>query len=165
MGELRRAVQDQLAEPGVPLRHEAAALDRRHDLARGPEFPRDLHRRGLGCCFDRAIEAHFEIDVPFDSVVHQHAARFLGLEHVDDRRQFLILDDNLRRDVFGFGARVGDAHGDQFANVADLVDDERRLFRCLKSGEGRYRPDGADVGEVFGGKNRRPQVIGDANSR
>ena len=35
MGKLGCAVQDELSEPGVPLRDEAATLDRRHDLTGG----------------------------------------------------------------------------------------------------------------------------------
>ena len=88
-----------------------------------------------------------------------------AFEHVDDRRQLFVLDDDLGGDVFRLGAGVGDAHGDQFADVADLVDDQRRLFRRLKARQGRDRPDGAHIGQVLGGEDRGPQVLGDANCR
>ena len=86
----------------------------------------------------------------------QHAARLLRLEHVDDRRQFLVFDDDLRRDVFRLGARVGDAHRDQLADMADLVGDQRRLLRRLEAGQRRYRPDAGDALQVLGGENGRP---------
>ena len=122
------------------MRDEAATLDRRHDLARGAQFARDLHGRGLRHRFDRTVEADLEVDVPLDRVVHQHAARLLRLEHVDDRRQLFVFDDDLSRDVFRLGARVGDAHGDQFADVADFVGDQRRLLRRLKPGQREIPP-------------------------
>ncbi len=112
MRELGCAVDDQLAQPRVPLRDEASALDRRHDLAGGSQLARDLHRRRLGDRFDRAVETDLEIDVPLDLIVHQHAAGLLRGEHVDDGRQLLIVHRDLRRDVLRLGPRVGDAHGD-----------------------------------------------------
>ena len=61
-------------------------------------------------------------------------------------------------------ARIGDAHRDQFADVADLVGDQRRLLRRLKPGQRRDRPDRPHAGQVLGGENRRSQLIGNANS-
>ena len=164
MRKLGRAMQDQLALPALPQRDEAAALDRRHDLARGAKLARDLHRRGLGRGFDRAVEADLEEDVSLDRVVDLNAARLLRLEHVDDRRQLVVFDGDLRRDVFRLGARVGDAHGDQLADVADLVGDERRLLRGLEARQRRDRPDVGDALQVLGRENGIPQMLGDADA-
>ena len=80
-----------------------------------------------------AVEADLEVDVALDGVVHQHGARLLRRQHVDHRRQFLVFDHDLGRDVFRLGARVGDAHGDQLADVPDLVGHQRRLLRRLEA--------------------------------
>ena len=112
-------------------------------MTRCAKLARHLHRRVLGGGLDRTVETDFEKHIPLDGVVDLDAARLLRLEHVDDRRQFLVVDGDLRRDVFRFGAGVGDAHRDQLADMADPVGDQRRLLRRLEAGQGRYRPDTA----------------------
>src|SRR6516165_5547571 len=44
--QLRRRMEDELPEPGMPLRDQPAPFDRRHALARGAQYSRDLYRSG-----------------------------------------------------------------------------------------------------------------------
>ena len=164
MRELGRAIENELTEPCVPERHKTPALDRRHDLAGGAQLARDLHGRGLRHRFDGTVEAHFEENISLDRIVHEHAAGLLRLEHVDNRRQFFVFDDDFGRDVLGFGARIGHAHRDQFADVADLVDHQGRLLRDLKPRQRRNRADRLDAGQVLGGENRGSQMLGNTNA-
>ena len=71
MRKLCCTVQDQLIEPCVPLRDEAAAFDRGHHLARGAQLAGDFHRRRPRDRLDRAIEADLEKDIALDRVVHE----------------------------------------------------------------------------------------------
>ncbi len=162
--KLGGAVQRQLALSCLPHGNEAAAFDRRHDMARGAELACHLHRRGPGGGLHRTVETDFEKHVSLDGVVDLDAARLLRLEHVHDRRQFLVVDGDLRRDVLRFGAGVGDAHRDQLADMADPVGDQRRLLRRLEAGQGRYRTDIRDAFQVLGDENRIPQMIADADA-
>jgi len=70
--------------------------------------------------FDRASKP-LEIDVSFDGIVHQHAAR-LWLQHVDDGRSSSYSTTTCR-DVFGFGA-VSATHMRSVRRRGDLVDDQ-----------------------------------------
>ena len=157
--KLGGAVQRQLIEPRLPLRDEAAALDRRHHVTCGAHLARDLHRRVLGSRLDRTVKAGLDRDVALDVVVHQRTARLLRLEHVDDRRQLFVFDDDLGGDVLGLRARIGDAHGDQLADVADPIDDERRLLRHLEARQRRHRPDRLHPGQVLRDENRGAQTL------
>ena len=162
--ELGGAVQDELAEPCIPLRDEAATFDRRHDLPRGPQLACDLDRRRLRGCLDRAVETCFKKDVALDGLMHEHALRRLRRQHVDDGRQLLVFDGDFGGNVLRLRTRVGDAHGDQLADVADLVGDQGRLLRDLKAGQRRDRPDRAHAGQIGGREYRRSQAVGDANA-
>ena len=65
-----------------------------------------------------AIEAHLKGDVPFDGIVHQHAAWLLSLEHVDDRWKLFVFDSNLLRDILSFCPRRRIAHRHELSDIA-----------------------------------------------
>src|SRR5262245_52852970 len=98
MRELSCAIEYQLTLSRIPLRNKASTFDRRHHLTRGPQFARDLYGCGLGNSFDWAVKANLDKDVPFDSIMYEHAAWLLRREHIDHRRDLFILDDDLSRD-------------------------------------------------------------------
>ena len=79
---LGRRVHDQLAEPRVPLRDHAAALERAHDLARGAQLAR--HRDGgLGLDgLEVDVDVGGEEEVVAPVLVHQRCARLARLQHV-----------------------------------------------------------------------------------
>ncbi len=75
----------------------------------------------------------FEEGVALDGVVHLRGAGFDRFQHIDHCGKLFIFDADLRCDVLGLGARVGNAERDQFADMPQLVDREHRLLRGLKS--------------------------------
>ena len=151
---LGRGVHDQLAQPRVPLRDHAAALERAHDLARGAQLAR--HRDG-GLGLD-GLEVHVdgagEKEVVAPVLVHQRRARLARLQHVGDDGQRIEIQLDLAGEVLGFRPRRRHAHGDQLADVAHLARGEHRLQRRL---EARQRGVGAD------GRHAR-QVLGDEHA-
>ena len=164
MGELRCAMEHKLAIAGVPLSDEAAALDRRHDLARGAQRARHLDVGGGGSLFDVPVKSGLEEGVALDGVVHLRRAGLDRFQHIDHRRKLFIFDADLRCDVLGLGARVGDTERDQFADMAKLVDREHRLLRSLKSRQRRHGPDRSHAGKVLRRKHRGAKCFRDAHA-
>ena len=135
---LAGGIEGELFEPGIPPGDHAAALDRRHGLARGANFARHLDRRvqRLG---DVDFDRSFEKDIVAPMFVHQRAARRARRQHVVHGRQLVEIERDGTGDVLGLRARRRHAHGDQLADMANLVGCERRLFRDLEALECRTR--------------------------
>ena len=137
----------------VPEGDHAAALDRRHALPRGADLARDLDRRveRLG---DVDVDERLEEDVVGPMLMHQRRRRLARRQHVVHGRQLVEVEPRPLRNVLGFGARRGDAHGDQLADVAHLLGRERRLLRHLEAAQPRYRADRLDARQVGCGEHR-----------
>ncbi len=80
--------------------------------------------------------------------MNERGAFAARVEHVDDSRQFLEVDEHLGCDVFRGGTRRRDAHGDVLAHLPHLVAREHMLLRRLESRQAGIRDDGLDVGEI-----------------
>ena len=92
--------------------------------------------------------------------MHEHGFGLLSLQHVDHGWQLVIVERDLRGDVLGFGARIGNAHCNEFADLPDLVGYQRRLLGRLEAGKRRHRPQRPHIGEVLRRKDAIAQVIG-----
>ena len=90
-------VDDELAQPRVPLRDHAAALERAHDLARGAQLARDGDG-GLGL---DGLEVHVDVggeeEVVAPVLVHQRRAGLARLQHVGDDGQRIEVELDLGR--------------------------------------------------------------------
>ncbi len=154
MRHLRRAVDNQLPKAWIPLSHDAAPLQRGHALARRPQTSPHTD-----CCtfadlskgFPRMrADGGFEKDIILPMLVHQRCTKFARGEHVYHRRKLVEIDGNLCRQVLGFGAGVGHAHGDHLTHQTHLVAGQNCLLRRLEARKARisaYGPDTHEIGE------------------
>jgi hypothetical protein len=151
---LRRGVHDELIEPAVAVRDDAAALDRRHVLARGADAPLHLDRGTRADAREIVLDHRLEHDVVRPLVVHARRARRNRLHHVDDRGQRFVIHLDQRRDVLGFRAGRRDAHRDRLADLAHLAPGEDVLRRRAEALERRVGDDRLHAGEVVDGEDR-----------
>src|SRR6516164_3460318 len=158
------AVQHKLTKPRVPLGDEAAALDRRHHLARGAQLSRHLDRCGARHSLHVTIVADLDEEVAPDRVVHLRSARSAGLAHVDDRGQLLVFEAHLRGDVLSLAPAVCDCKRDQLADLADTVAGEHRLLGSLEPRQRGNRPDRQHPGQILRGEYACAQMRGDVNA-
>src|SRR6516164_1309154 len=151
---LTSRVDRQLLEPRVPEGDNAAPLDRRHALPSGADLARDLDRR-VERLADIDIEERLEKDVVGPVLVDQRNAVLARFQHVVNGRQFLELERHRRGKVLGVRPRRGDAHGDQLADMANLVGGERRLLRHLEAAQTRHRANRLHADEI----SRRERAV------
>ena len=166
MRELRRGVDRRAGRAGCPiLSDEASPFDRWPLHWRAVRSSR-VTRIGAdsAAAENVALVADLDIDVVTPGLMDQRRVRFARLHHVDDGGQLFDIQPNLDRHVFGFGPRVGHAHGDQLAHLAHLVDHQRRLLRGLEAGQRRHRAYRPNVGQVLGGEYGPFQMIGDLDA-
>ena len=74
MWKLRRGDQRQIAQPRVPVGDDAAPFHRKHAVARGSDFARDLDGRGLRNLLDRAVFAELDEDIVAPLLVDERRA-------------------------------------------------------------------------------------------
>src|SRR4029077_8275483 len=95
--------------------------------------------------------------------VHQRAVGLACRQHVGNGRHGLELELDFGGHVFGFSARVRNAHGDELADVAHLALGQHGLHGRL---EPRQRGVGADRGngaEIFGDEDTVAELGGHAH--
>ena len=159
MRHLACGVQHKLVGAMVEHGDAAAPLERRHALAPGRDRARHLDRRIEGRR-NAGIHGRLEEDVVAPMFVHQGRARPARRPHVADGRQLLEVQGHARRDVLGLGARRGDAHRNELADVPDLAGRQRRLLRDLEAGQSRHRPDRPDPVQIRRGEHPLPNGFG-----
>ena len=163
VGLLRRGVHDELAEPRVPLRDHAAPLERAHDLARGPQLPRDgVGGLGFGCLEVR-LHVGDEEQVIAPGLVHQRCAGLAAIEHVGHDGQRLEVELDRGRQILGLRPRRRDAHGHELADVAHLARGEDRLGRGLEARQRRVGADRQHAREVRGDEDAVAKLGRDAD--
>ena len=138
---LGRRPKRELIQAAMPGRHAAAALDRDHALPRGADLPGHLDVGASRDGRDVALDGGDQVEVVAELLVHQRGVGLTGVEHVDDGRQLLEVQLDLGRQVLGLRPAGGDAHGDQFADLANLVTGQRPLLARLVAGQGGDRDD------------------------
>jgi len=143
-----------LLEPRVPEGNDATPFDRRHALPSGADLARDPDRR-VERFGDINIEESLEKDVVGPMLVDQRGVAVARFQHVVNRRQFLELERHRRGKVLGVRPRRGDAHGDQLADMANLVGGERRLLRHLEAAQTRHRANRLHADEI----SRRERAV------
>ena len=116
MWHLARGREHELVGSMVEHGDRAASFDRRHALARGRNRARDLDRRIEGRC-NAGVDERLEEDIVAPMLVHEARTRLARDAQVANRRKLVEVQGYARGDVFRFGARRGDAHGDEFADV------------------------------------------------
>ncbi len=77
--------------------------------------------------------------------MHEGGRPGARLEHVDDGGQFLEIEFDLIGKVLGFSARGRDAHGDEFANLANFAGGENGLIGRLEAFQAGIGPDRQDT--------------------
>ena len=108
-----------------------------------------LDRGGLPYFAEIAVDQCLEEHVAAPVLVHERGRVGARLDHVDDRGQFLVVGEDLRSDVLGFGAGGRHAHGDRLAYVPHLVLRQRPQVRSvepLDPGDGADRLYAVHVG-------------------
>ncbi len=126
--QLSGGIDQQLFQPAIPGRDDAAALQRRHALPRGAKASVYGDGRRLREAFGADFDKGFEENVVVPVVVQFRLAGERGT-HVNDGGQFLEVDLNSGGEVFGFGTRGGDTDCDWLADVAHLVGCQARVGR------------------------------------
>ena len=130
----------------------------------GADVPRDFDRRGLGDLVDGAVFAELDEDVVAPLLVHQRRAGLASLQHVGDGRQFFQFERDGAGNVLCLRAGRRQAHGDHFADVANLVSRQDRLDGIFETFQRRGRDDGLDAGQMFGGEDDIPELLGNVDS-
>ncbi len=111
------------------------------------------------------IDEGLKKDVVAPVLVKQRRIRTLRQQHVVNGRQFLKIDLDSGGDVFGLGARVGDTHRDQFADLTHLLEGEDRLLGNLEARQAGNRTDRLHTLKIAGRENaiaelrRNPNVL------
>jgi hypothetical protein len=97
-------------------------------------------------------------------LVNEDGAGLARRPHVVDGRQLLQIQRHARGDVLGLGARRGDAHGDELADMPRLDRRQRRLLGDLEAGQSRHRPDSLDAVQFRRGENLAPNGFGNIDA-
>ncbi len=79
------------------------------------------------------IDECFQENVVAPLLVHQSGVGASRVEHVDNRRQFLEVHEDLRGDVLGLRAGRCGAHRDHLADLTHLAIGEHGLFGVLET--------------------------------
>jgi hypothetical protein len=160
---LRRGDDGEIAQAVVPPGEHTAALERQHALARGADFAphRDGGRRL--CHLDPSAGAEGDEHVVVPVLVKARGAGLSRLQHVDDGRKLFELGLDGSCDVLRLTARASDARGDDFADEPHLAMRQDRLARVLEAGRRARRPNRPHAGKVFGGEDRVPVLIRNAD--
>jgi hypothetical protein len=149
VGGLRGVPDEELAHAAVVAGRNRAALHRvatsAVDRVGLPQHPRRLREGGVdvaGGLHD--VGRHVVVDAIVD-----RDRQLLGDGEVARSGQRLVVDLDELAGVFGEIAALGDDHGDQLADVADLLDRQRPLLggpqRCVRQ---VHRPRPVDLFEV-----------------
>ena len=145
---LGRRPERELIQAAVPCRDDAATLDRDHALPRRANLPGHLDVGALRGGRDVALDGGHQVEVVAELLVQQGGVGLAGVQHVDDGRQLFKVQLDLGRHVFGLRPAGGDAHGDQLADLTNLVTGQRPLLCRLVAGQGGDRDDRPHTVEV-----------------
>ncbi len=148
MRDLRRIVDHQLVAALVPVGKDRLALHRHHGLAIKRQFPLDHNRRALRVGVISAVEVQAKERIVIPLLVHAHAFLEARCERVDQHGEFVELNLDFFRQIFGFSARGRNAHRDCFAHIAHLVMRQRMPFGELVAGHRGRRDHGGRFFEV-----------------
>ena len=157
---LARGVDDEHLEAPVPLREDAASLDRRHALARSAKRARHRHRcAGLERAQIRVNE-RLEKDVVAPVLVQERRVRVAREACLRDRGELLEVELDRRCEVLGLGPRRRHARGHQLPDVTDALAREHRLLRDLEAGQPRARDDGLHTAQILGEEHSVSEAVG-----
>ena len=160
MRHLGGGIDDKLARLLVPVGQRSLALHRVHALPRGGIFPFDDDRRGLSQALDVAVEEGGEEEVVAPFLMHQCRIGRTRLQRIDHGGKRVDLHLDTFGEVFGLGARRGDADRHAFADETDLVLGKRILVGGVVARQRRFGPDRPDVGQVGGGEDPAFETCG-----
>ena len=134
MRHLGRRPHHQLIGAIIPFSEYGAAFHRVHRMAGHAVFPFDNHGRPVCDLAEIVIREGFHHKVVTPVLVDKRCVAGFRREHIDNRRQFLELDQGRLREILRFRPCIGDADGDRFANEPDLADCQRRVIGPLVPG-------------------------------
>ncbi|MEK9662879.1 MAG: hypothetical protein VW644_14315, partial [Alphaproteobacteria bacterium] len=139
-------VERQLVTPVVPQCKRRSAFQRHRALPVQAVFVRD---RDLGRCargLDIATgNLAFDEDVIAPGIMQQRVFQLDGFAHVYDCRQWLDLELNRLRQIFGRRPGRREADCNRLADIADLVLREDWKVGCLEAGDARHGANGFQV--------------------
>ncbi len=124
---LGRGIDDDLVEPMVVKSDDGAAFERQPRLPVHAEFAGHGKRGGAGRSGDiAAFDKAFDIEIIAPALMHEGAAAPHVARRVHDWRQHLEIDGHGGCQILGLGAGRGETGGDRLADIAHLVDGQRR---------------------------------------
>ena len=122
-------------------------------MARHPVFAFDNDRRPVGDLAEVIVREGFHDQVIVPVLVEARRVWSLGVEHIDDRRQFLVLNHGGLRQILGFGPRIGNTDGYRLAHEPDLANRQCRIIGALVPGHLGRCAHRLHAGHVRRGKN------------